>query len=128
LIDVHAFDDPIEPPERYPQAEQRKEVNLWWALVTSIRTVEMHDSIAPIVLPIDLQPELAAQLEHAILPFAEPRAAYGDHAALGSCPVPGASAHATTRLDQLDRMAAIPQPPSCRKTGKSRTHYAVICP
>ena len=60
-------------------------------------------------------------------PFAEPRAAHGDDAAIGSRPVPDASADAIARLEQRDRFSAIPQPPRGRKAGKPRAHYAVIC-
>jgi hypothetical protein len=88
----------------------------------------MHDGVAPIVLRIDLYAELAAQREHAVLPFAKPRAAHGDHAAVGSGPVPGAPAHAIARLEQRNRFSAILQPPRCRKASEPRADYAVICP
>jgi hypothetical protein len=88
----------------------------------------MHDDVATIVLRVDRDAELAAQLEHAILPFAEPGAAHGDHAAIGSRPVPDASAHAIARLDQRDRISAIPQPSRGRKAGESGTDHAVVRP
>jgi hypothetical protein len=82
--------------------------------------------LALIVLWIDLEAELAAELKHAILPFAEPCAANGDDAAIRSDPVPDASAHAIARLEQHHRFAALTQPPRRRKAGKPRTDDAAI--
>ena len=98
------------------------------ALVTPIGTVEMHDGVAAIVLRIDLEAELAAQREHAILPFAEPSAADGDHGAVGGGAVPDTTAHAVARLQQCNRFSTITQPPRRRKSGKACAHDAVIRP
>ena len=99
LIDRKAFHHAIELPERETKAQQREEIDFRIALVTPVRTVDVDDGVAPIMLRIDLQTELAAQLEHAILPFAKPRAAHRDHAAIGRGPVPDASAHAIPCLE-----------------------------
>jgi monoamine oxidase len=127
-IDRQAFRHAIEPPEREPQAGQAKESDFGNALVPTVRTVEMHDGIAPFVLRIDLQAVFAAQREHAMLPFAKPRAAHRDHGAVGGRPVPNASAHAVARLEQRDRFSAIPQPQRRRKAGESRADNAVVRP
>ena len=97
-------------------------------MVPPVRAVEMDDGVTPIVLRIDLHAELAAEREHAILPFAEPGATHGDHAAVGGRPVPDASAHAIARLEQRDRFSAIPQPPRRRKSGEPGADHAVVRP
>jgi hypothetical protein len=88
----------------------------------------MNDGVALIVLGVNLEAKLAAQREHAILPFAQPRAADGDDVAIHSGPVPGATAHPVARLEQRDRFSSLPQPTRSRKTGEPGAHDAVIYP
>jgi hypothetical protein len=86
-----------------PEAGQRKEIELGnGPAIPPVCAVKMNDGVALIVLRIDLHTELAAQREHAILPFAKPCAAYRDHTPVGRGSVPHASAHAIARLNQRD--------------------------
>jgi len=86
----------------------------------------MHDGVALLVLGIHIEPELAAQLEHSILPFTEPSATDRNDATVGSGPIPNASADAIARLDEHDRFSTLPQPPCCRKAREARTNDAIV--
>ena len=88
----------------------------------------MNHGVALIVLGVYLEAKLAAEREHAILPFAQPRAAHGDDAAIQSGPVPGATTHPIARLEHRDRFSSLPQPTRSRKTSEAGAYDAVVYP
>ena len=116
----------VEPPEGEPKARQRKYTELRKAPIALGLPVDLHDGVALVVLRIDVEPDLAGELEHAVLLLAEPRAADRYDGAVARRPVPHAAADAVPRLDQRDRLSAFLQALRGREAGKPRADDDVI--
>ena len=97
------------------------------ALVPDVGAVEAQQVVADAVLLVGGEPDRLAQLEHPVLPDAEPGAAHRDGQAVGHLAPPGPAADAVTGLEHDDLGATLDQPPSGRQPGEAGADDAHVC-